>query len=108
MRWIRVFENLESAHKALEENKPRKAVVHGVNLCLIKRSDQIHAIEEFCPHRSESLSGGVLNHRGEIVCPLHHYIFDLKSGREAEERCRELRVFKVEVREDGVYLALPN
>jgi nitrite reductase/ring-hydroxylating ferredoxin subunit len=39
----------------------------------------VAAATTVCPHRGEDLSGGML-YLGAIDCPLHHYLYDLRTG----------------------------
>ena len=44
------------------------------------RSGEVAATEPLCPHESTPLAEGAI--RGEAVdCPTHHYLFDLRTGR---------------------------
>lgn len=52
----------------------------------------------------ESLHKGSLNAFNQIICPLHEYRFDLETGTESSRRCPDLKIFKVEVKADGLYL----
>jgi nitrite reductase/ring-hydroxylating ferredoxin subunit len=48
---------------------------------LLARLDDgtVVAASAVCPHRGEDLSGGML-YFGAIDCPLHHYLYDLRTG----------------------------
>ncbi|MGH2731492.1 MAG: Rieske (2Fe-2S) protein, partial [Actinomycetota bacterium] len=44
------------------------------------RSGEVVATGAACPHEAAPLAEGTM--RGEVVdCPLHHYLFDLRTGR---------------------------
>jgi nitrite reductase/ring-hydroxylating ferredoxin subunit len=107
MRWIRIFENTEKMEEMLALLAPRKVVVHGREFCFVRTPEGVFAVEEYCPHRRESLSRGHVNVRGDLVCPLHHYTFRLRTGEEVEGRCRDLQRYPVEVRPEGVFLGVP-
>ena len=58
-----------------------KAVVEldGEGVALFRRGDEVLAIGNECPHQAGSLGDGWLE--GDIVvCPLHGWEFDLRSG----------------------------
>ena len=53
-----------------------------------------HAFDEKCPHRAAALTQGEIT--GElIVCPVHHFKFNLKTGRCVMPRHLKLRSFTV-------------
>lgn len=59
-----------------------------------------------CPHAGGVLSDGHIDALGNIVCPLHHYRFNLENGWNTSGEGYYLRTFPVEVREDGVYVGM--
>ena len=62
------------------------------------------AFDNACPHQHEPLHKGKLLPRGEVVCPLHHYRFNLINGNEAKSQCGPMNVYPVKVEGDGVYI----
>jgi nitrite reductase (NADH) small subunit/3-phenylpropionate/trans-cinnamate dioxygenase ferredoxin subunit len=61
------------------------------------------AIDNVCPHRGGPLSDGAL--RGTIVsCPLHHWQFDVTSGRNPMTGDLNVRSFPVEVRDGWIFV----
>ncbi len=106
MEWIKVFSSIEEAHLRLTENAPQLIVVHGVSICLVKRENNLFAVENKCTHNGESLSKGSVNFLGEVVCPWHGYRFNLKTGRESNERARDLITYPIKQNEEGVFVGL--
>jgi nitrite reductase/ring-hydroxylating ferredoxin subunit len=106
MEWIKVFSSGEEARKKLMENKPQLLIIRGQALCLVLRGGVFYAVENRCPHNGEQLSKGVVNFLGEVVCPWHGYRFNIKTGRESSERSRDLAIFPVIEKDEGVFLAL--
>lgn len=73
--WHRV---LPSA--ALPPAKLSKVVVAGKPVLLARLDDgTLAAAAVFCPHRGADLSEGML-YFDAIDCPLHHYVYDLRTG----------------------------
>ncbi|KXK28380.1 MAG: ferredoxin subunit of nitrite reductase and ring-hydroxylating dioxygenase [Bacteroidetes bacterium OLB12] len=64
------------------------------------------AVSNRCTHNGESLSKGKVNFANEIVCPLHGYQFDLRTGREYQQRAADLETFPIKIEADGVYIGL--
>lgn len=42
-------------------------------------ADEVHAIDDKCPHSGGPLSQGIV-HGTSVTCPLHNWVFDLASG----------------------------
>lgn len=81
----------------LANDKPTRAMYHGVPILLVRRGDRLFAMAETCSHFSGSLSEGKLVGDG-IVCPLHNSRFALEDGRVLDgpavhaQPCLEVRV----------------
>lgn len=59
---------------------------------LLRERGRVYAIETVCPHAGGRLGDGVV-HGEEVVCPLHRWRFDLKSGRtKRDSRLRAVAV----------------
>ena len=57
-----------------------RTVVAGRAVLLARLEDgSLAAASPVCPHRGEDLSGGRV-YMGAIDCPLHHYLYDLRTG----------------------------
>jgi len=81
----------------------KQILVNGKKLCLIKDKDECYAIQNTCPHAGGILSGGWCKN-GNIVCPVHRWEYNLKTGRGAEGQGDYLVTYPVELREDGIYI----
>jgi nitrite reductase/ring-hydroxylating ferredoxin subunit len=86
---------MDEAYKLLKNNVPRLAKANGNHFCVVRVRDRIYAFESLCPHLKEPLSNGKINHLDEIICPLHHFRFSLKTGSETSNRCRPLIIYPV-------------
>jgi nitrite reductase/ring-hydroxylating ferredoxin subunit len=65
---------------ALPPGRLSKVEVAGRGVLLARLDDgTLAAASSVCPHRGEDLSGGMLYLDG-IDCPLHHYVYDLRTG----------------------------
>lgn len=78
----------------------------GTTICLIRNGDHILACTDRCPHAGASLSDGFIDQHNNIVCPVHHYKFNLRTGRDAFNEGYFLKLFPVQVRGDGVYVEI--
>jgi nitrite reductase/ring-hydroxylating ferredoxin subunit len=106
MKWIKIFSDLKTASERLQENKPQLLIVNGKRICLVKRASQFYAVSDTCSHNGESLSKGIVNFAGEVVCPWHGHQFNLKTGREYQERSADLITFPIREEDDGLYIGL--
>jgi nitrite reductase/ring-hydroxylating ferredoxin subunit len=68
------------ASDALPPAALAKVFVAGRPVLLARLEDgAVAAASAVCPHRGEDLSGGRM-YMGMIDCPLHHYLYDLRTG----------------------------
>lgn len=100
MRWIRIFESIEEAERRIEKKNPLPVQIGDRKINLIKCAGEWYATADSCPHQHASLSGGWTNHICEIICPLHEYRYDLKTGRESSGRAGDLELFPVRINND--------
>src|SRR6266545_3617681 len=64
---------------ALPPGQAALVTVDGEDVALFRRGDEIFAIGNQCPHQGGNLCDGFVE--GDIViCPLHGWEFDLRSG----------------------------
>ena len=106
MEWKKIFETQSAAENALKENRPRLLLIGEKRICLVKTLGKILAVQNSCTHNGGSLHLGTINFRGEVVCPLHQYQFDLKTGREAGRRSADLELYPVKINDEGVFILI--
>ncbi len=106
MQWFKVFSSKEAMEKSLVLNKPVKVTAGSKNLCLVNTPAGPYAFHDACPHMSHPLHQGRVNPYGEIVCALHSYRFNMKTGEECEQRGKDLTTCPLEWREDGLYVGV--
>lgn len=104
MDWIKIFNDHTEAADAL--SKPRLLVLRGRRICLALFQEKIFAVQDKCTHRGDTLSKGTVNYCGEVVCPLHQYQFNLKTGREREQRSDDLECFPIQENEGGIFIGM--
>lgn len=84
-------------------NKRIKAVLLGnTQVCVSRIEENFFAFESNCPHKKAELKQGWVTSYAEVVCPLHEYRFDIKSGEVRAGSCRELKTYQAELTEDGL------
>ncbi len=76
VRWVKVLPSAELTRGAL-----RKVSVAGRAVLLARLEDGALAVTSVvCPHEAADLSQGKI-YMGAIDCPRHHYLYDLRTGR---------------------------
>ena len=108
IKWYKVFDSILEAEKNIVLNKAVTVLVEDTKICLIRTLVGYTAVADTCPHLGASLSKGVCNHLGEIVCPWHSYRFDTKLGHETSGQGAGLgvEIYKVDIRTDGLYIGI--
>ncbi|HZT52994.1 MAG TPA: Rieske (2Fe-2S) protein, partial [Gaiellaceae bacterium] len=84
-----------------------RRVVHldGHVLCLFAEGDQVHAVDNRCPHMGFPLHRGTVCD-GILTCHWHHARFDLATGGTFDQFADELRRFPVALDGDDVLVDL--
>ena len=65
---------------SLADNSMEIIELLGRKIALIKRFGKIYALDNTCPHLGGSLGRGTLKDNS-VICPMHHWTFDLLTGR---------------------------
>lgn len=99
MDWHRVDVELQ------ENDLVTQIKVNGKKLCLVKNKGEIHILQNTCPHAGGILSGGWCD-KGNLVCPIHRYEYDLNTGKGAAGQGDYIDVYPTEFREDGLYVGM--
>lgn len=78
---------------ALQNQHLVRIVLDEKKICVTRLEDQFFGINDRCPHAGTPFTlEKTCNKRGIVVCPTHHYKFNIKSGRS----------------EDGNHYKIPN
>jgi 3-phenylpropionate/trans-cinnamate dioxygenase ferredoxin subunit len=106
INWTKISESLEEI--PFGENNLAGVMAGEKKVCVGKYKGELFAFAAKCPHASGVLAEGFIDALGNVVCPLHRYKFCMKNGRNVSGEGYYLKHWAVEVREDGVYVALEN
>src|SRR5919202_596657 len=74
-------------------------------VCLFAVGDDVHAVDNRCPHMGFPLHRGTVCD-GILTCHWHHARFDLSTGGTFDQFADELRRFPVELDGDAVFVDL--
>lgn len=104
LQWHKIADDIASV--CWNNNNMALVVAGDKKITLIKKADGVAACAATCPHAGALMSEGFLDALGNIVCPLHKYKFSLSNGRNVSGEGYYLKIFPVEVRQDGIYVGL--
>jgi ferredoxin-nitrite reductase len=82
------------------EGTGKAVAVDGIPVAVFRRRDQLHAIENVCPHAGAALAEGVLD-GDEVLCPLHGFRFNIKTGACSTDPVLRVKTFSVVPHADG-------
>jgi pyruvate oxidase len=91
----------------VDDGRVRAVTVDRRTIALCRVGDSFGALDNRCPHQGGPLGEGSIEN-GWLRCPWHGYDFDPLTGRSPEGLDDKVATFPVEVRDDGVYVALPQ
>ncbi|MCC6409127.1 MAG: Rieske (2Fe-2S) protein [Planctomycetes bacterium] len=69
----------------------------GKQVVLCRVGGKLYAVDRLCPHEGGRLIEGPLAEKQYVVCPLHNYRFDPKSGAAVGVACKSATTYKVEM-----------
>ena len=96
-----------AAREQLDADFPVGVEVAGQRVGLFLLGDQVHALDDVCPHAFAMLSQG-FQENGQIECPLHAARFDIATGKCLNEIGeRDARCFPVKVEDGRVSVRIP-
>lgn len=74
--------------------------------CVYRLEDGYYATDGICTHEAVHLEDGLVMD-GEIECPMHQGIFDIKSGQAiSPPACDDLKTYTVKVENDQLYIKI--
>ena len=74
--------------------------------CIYLLEDGFYATDGICTHESVHLEEGLVMD-GEIECPMHQGIFNIKSGKAiSPPACDDLKTYPVKTENNKVYIQL--
>ena len=76
---------------------------NGGSVLVVNDGDEILAVDDTCPHAGGPLHEGVVDD-GLIICPLHSYSFDLRTGECLEDPSLSVDRYRVVVEDGDIWL----
>src|SRR5215213_7709947 len=81
----------------------KEVYVKGTRICLFRENGQVFATAALCPHKGVPLAVGCVEN-GAVICAMHGWEFELKSGVCRNVPGHEVRIYPVRVENDEVRL----
>lgn len=102
LKWIKIAENI--ADLPFNNEGLVEMEVNGKNLCISVFREEIRVCAAKCPHASGKMAQGYIDSLGNVVCPLHRYRFDPKTGKNTSGEGYYIKSYKVEMRPEGIFI----
>jgi 3-phenylpropionate/trans-cinnamate dioxygenase ferredoxin subunit len=102
--WHKIAEHINELE--FGANNIAVAEIKDKKICIARWNDSYFAFAYKCPHAGGILADGNIDALGNIVCPLHRYKFSLSNGRNTSGEGYYLKNWKVEIREEGVFISM--
>jgi nitrite reductase/ring-hydroxylating ferredoxin subunit len=99
IRWVKFAKDYHELDTILGSRAIAPVTVDGRGILLVKEKGSYYLTKRKCPHQGFDLARAECRD-GTIICPWHHYGFDLTTGRGAG---LYLEIYPIEKQEDGVY-----
>lgn len=106
MKEFELGSSISDVFEMLPENRIKKVRLGNREIGIVRIEKKIYGFNGFCPHRGASLIQGSI-HVGELICPLHHYRFELQTGRSKFGDCADLETFPCHLTANGLKIILP-
>lgn len=104
IRYYKIYDFKRDGSEPQLLNTPRTIEVEGKRVCLVRLKDGYYAIDDKCPHAAGRLGLGSCDENGMVICPIHRYKYDPKTGKGQPGQGDYVHHYPVETREDGVYI----
>ena len=86
----------------------RTFTVDGEQIAVFRlRDGSLRAIDAVCPHKGGPLADGLADER-VVVCPLHGYTFDMRTGTEAGGADMSVRSYEVAAVDGTIRISPPQ
>ncbi|OGU72408.1 MAG: hypothetical protein A2V93_12030 [Ignavibacteria bacterium RBG_16_34_14] len=66
----------------LKEREGRRFIVDETEVAIFKSNNEIYALSNICPHQHTTLIYDGFIEDGFVVCPVHGWKFNLKTGKQ--------------------------
>jgi 3-phenylpropionate/trans-cinnamate dioxygenase ferredoxin subunit len=104
IKFYKVYDFMQHGTEPQQLNTTRTIVIDNLKICMARTEGCYYAVDNKCPHAGAHLGNGGWCENEQIVCPVHRYKYDLKTGRGLQGDY--VKPYPVQMREDGIYIGL--
>jgi nitrite reductase/ring-hydroxylating ferredoxin subunit len=104
IRFYQIYDFKRDGAEPQKLHSVRTVEIDNKRICLARLPEGYFAIDDKCPHAGARLGLGKCTEEGMVICPVHRYQYDAKTGRGAARQGDYVDAYPVETREDGVYI----
>ncbi|MGZ3863838.1 MAG: Rieske (2Fe-2S) protein [Bacteroidia bacterium] len=105
-RWFKIFSSEEEMKNNIAFRRTYSTQIDGKKICIVHGIDGFYAVRDKCPHNGFPLSAGHCTEQNSIVCPVHRYHFDLKTGKALSGMGTRVETFPIKITENAVLLGI--
>ena len=89
----------------LKEKIGKQIFADDVEIALFKVEGEVYALSNICPHQQTHLIYEGLIEDCKVICPVHGWEFELKTGNLAQNR-RGLQSYEVKIIDNEVFVKI--
>jgi len=89
-----------------QENNLSVLQINDRKICIAKFQNNIFAFADKCPHSGGIFDKGFIDMTGNVVCPVHHYKFNIKNGLNSSGEGYKLKTYPVNINPEGVFIGI--
>ncbi|HKQ62152.1 MAG TPA: Rieske 2Fe-2S domain-containing protein [Candidatus Polarisedimenticolaceae bacterium] len=101
-RWVPVAEAAQ-----LPQGAGRTVLAGERRVALFREGAELFALDDTCPHQGASLGTGTY-HAGHVICPLHQWVFDVRTGHCPRETHEPVGTYRTRCVGGVVQVELPE
>ena len=90
----------------LQPGNGRTCVAGAHRIALFNDAGEYLAIDDTCPHQGASLGSGAF-HEGRVICPLHAWVFDLRTGECPRGSHEPVRIYRTRCADGTIQVQVP-
>ncbi len=87
----------------LKECEGKRFIVNDLEIAVFKVSGEVFALSNICPHQHTSLICDGFIEDGCVVCPVHGWMFDLRTGLMPTKRSG-LTAYPIRIKDNYIFI----
>ncbi len=103
-KWHKIAASLSELH--FNENNLLQLEIGGNQICIANTANGLAACAAKCPHAAGIMASGFINKNENIICPIHRYSFNLKTGRDTMGEGYYLKIYPIKEIEGEIFIGI--